>query len=228
VTTSNKRTSAKLQPLKVEETFDFISGDAIIWGKVPVKGQDDNGDWVVKGYRDQWIARILLRPDGTEHIHFYCHTQEEARKVFIQAFLTHRKDMLKRIYACASMSWGLQHPDWMKPVVVFLDPPGAEKTTKPSCWVKPYDYTDKDGEPSNFRGPYGLEFEELADDNDPAIWLQGRRVKVGDVADLQVDTTLADEELSFVEKVASISERQAWASAVRAGELPGFSDIYTG
>ena len=123
MTTSRTRTSAKLQPIPVADTMDFISGDAVIWGKVPKWKRDDDGQWVQNGTRHQWIARFLRGPDG-EHIHFYCATIEEARKIYVEGFLTHRKDMLARINACVSMSFGLQS-EWMKPVVVFLDPPNA-------------------------------------------------------------------------------------------------------
>ena len=226
MTTSRTRTSAELQHIPVADTMDFISGDAVIWGKVPKWKRDDDGQWVQNGTRHQWIARFLRGPDG-EHIHFYCATIEEARKIYVEGFLTHRKDMLARINACVSMSFGLQS-EWMKPVVVFLDPPNAKKTTKPWVFVKPYDYEDKHGNLNRFRGPYGLQVEAFDSNPGPRIYLQGRYVDPSEVSDLQIDTTLNDAELSYVEKVAGRADKIAWANAVRAGELPGFYDPYTG
>ena len=226
MTTSRTRTSAKLQQIPVADTMDFISGDAVIWGKVPKWKRDDDGHWVQNGTRHQWIARFLRGPDG-EHFHLYCNSIEEARKIYVEAFLTHRKDMLKRINACVSMSFGLQS-EWMKPVVVFLDPPNAKKTTKPWVFVKPYDYEDKNGNLNRFRGPYGLQVEAFDSTPGPRIYLQGRYVDPSEVSDLQIDTTLNDNQLSYVEKVAARADKVAWANAVRAGELPGFFDPYTG
>lgn len=226
MTTSRTRTSAKLQHIPVADTMDFISGDAVIWGKVPKWKRDDDGHWVQNGTRHQWIARFLRGPDG-EHFHLYCNSIEEARKIYVEAFLTHRKDMLKRINACVSMSFGLQS-EWMKPVVVFLDPPNAKKTTKPWVFVKPYDYEDKNGNLNRFRGPYGLQVEAFDSTPGPRIYLQGRYVDPSEVSDLQIDTTLNDNQLSYVEKVAARADKVAWANAVRAGELPGFFDPYTG
>ena len=228
MTTSRTRTSAKLQHIPVADTMHFIAGDAVIWGKVPKWKRDDEGQWVQDGYRHQWIARFLYDPDaGAEHFHLYCHSIEEARKIYVEAFLTHRKDMLKRINACVSMSFGLQS-EWMKPVVVFLDPPNAKKTTKPWVFVKPYDYEDKNGNLNRFRGPYGLQVEAFDTTPGPRIYLQGRYVDPSEVSDLQIDTTLNDNQLSYVEKVAARADKVAWANAVRAGELPGFFDPYTG
>ena len=51
-----------------------------------------------------------------------------------------------------------------------------------------------------------------------------RHVEAGDVSDFQVDTTLNEDELSYVEKIAMLADKKAWAAATRAGELPGFTE----
>lgn len=59
---------------------------------------------------------------------------------------------------------------------------------------------------------------------EPSIWLQGRKVEVGEVSDLQVDTTLNENELSYVEKIAMLADNKAWTAATLAGEVPGFTE----
>ena len=79
------------------------------------------------------------------------------------------------------------------------------------------------GRPSaNQVGPFWIKAAPKV--SEPSIWLQGRKVEVGEVSDLQVDATLNENELSYVEKIAMLADRKAWTEATRAGEVPGFTE----
>tara|TARA_R110000744_G_scaffold162422_2_gene279049 strand:- start:4296 stop:4943 length:648 start_codon:yes stop_codon:yes gene_type:complete len=79
------------------------------------------------------------------------------------------------------------------------------------------------GTPSaNQVGPFWIKAKPKA--YEPSIWLQGRKVAIGDVGDAQIDTNLNEDELSYVEKIAMLADKKAWAAATRAGELPGFTE----
>ena len=143
----------KQRRLQLEDIQDFIAGDAVIWGKRPKHKRLGEG-WVIAEMQDQWIGRFLRTPDGNEHFHYFCSKKDIARKLFIEAFLLHRRDLAARIAKCDTYSFGLQE-DWMKEPVIFKDEQGfnakADTTIKPWPWIKPYDYEDTDGNESEFR-----------------------------------------------------------------------------
>ena len=218
----NKVKTRKMPRIIHEDAKDLIAGDAIIWGTIP-KYKRTAAGWEFSRMRDQWIGRFLRHPDGSETIWWYCDDYDTAVKLFVHAILTHRRDLIERISACTSMGFGLQE-DWMKQPVIFIAPPGVEKTTKPWCWVMNYDYEDADGNESDRRGPYGLTYKEPEQDDGPYIWLQGRRVNVGEVSDMQVDTTLDENTLTYVEKLAMLNERKAWQEAYLAGDFDAYNE----
>lgn len=215
-TTNRAQRRRTLRLLSTEETSDFIAGDAIVWGKRRKMIQIE-GEWKVHKMIDQWIGRFLRQPDGTECIFWYCRSEKVARRLYLEGISALRPDIAKRIHRCTSWSYGLQE-DWMKDPVIFLDPEGATKTIKPMPFIRGYDYEDKTGEPSSFRGPYGMKFDSFEDeDNEPRVWVAGRLVKVGEVSDILVDATkISSRELEAVESQLSELENQANAYYDRA------------
>jgi|2_EtaG_2_1085320.scaffolds.fasta_scaffold26240_1 hypothetical protein len=224
MTTTDKRAvkPAKKRLIKTDEAADFVSGDALTWGKRAKKVKLANGDWTIEKMVPIWIARFLLTEGGQEHIHWYCLSPEVARSLYWEAIYTLRTDLIKRIGDCVSWSYGLQE-DWMNNPVVFLNQEGQDKQIKPFPFILPYDYEDDEGNTSDFRGPYGLTF---APPEEPGqyIWLQGRRVRVDAVPDLMIDTTLDEDTLTYVEKQFMLHDRRMYRQAVEAGELPAFTE----
>jgi hypothetical protein len=222
---TNKKATRKMPRIILEDAQHLIAGDAIIWGKVPQYKRMAEG-WIISQMRDQWIARFMRHPNGTESIWFYTDNEETAKNLVWEAVYKHRRDLAKRIEACTSWGFGLQE-DWMKEPALFLDPDGfnpkRDKTIKPWPWIKPYDYEDQDGNESDKRGPYGMTFEE-PEPSGTYIWLQGRRVLVDEVSDMQIDTTLDETALSYVEKVAMLNERKAWREAYLSGEFDNYAE----
>jgi len=222
MTTTEERVK-KLRLITPDEAADFIAGDALICGKRRKLVKLATGQWIVEKMVDQWVARFCLS-DAGEHVHMLCDSHRVAKRIYVEAVLEGRKDLIKRFNSCVSWSYGLQE-DWMKNPAIFLDEDGQERRIKPFPLVRPFAYEDKEGNPSEFRGPYGLKFEPREAPG-PCVWIEqtGAYVPVGEVPDLMIDTTLTEDTLNYVEKQMMLHERRMWADAVRAGELPAFTE----
>ena len=69
-----------------------------------------------------------------------------------------------------------------------------------------------------------MTYEEPELTGGPYIWLQGRLVDVGEVSDMQVDTTLDENQLTYVEKIAMLNERKAWRDAYLSGDFDAYAE----
>ncbi len=199
----------------MEDVSDWLSGDAIAWGKRPKWVQNPDGQWRIGELKPQWVARFVKNPrTGEECIVFFCDSEKKARQIYTHAFKQHGKRfIMDRIKRCTKMTFG--RLDWMRPVCLFIDEPQATKTPHP--YVIPYDYYNEDDVPTRFRGPYGTTFGAPdEDDDEPKIWLNsiGQYVEPGEVNDILVDTTLLSER-----DFESICEQQGWLERKAAIEL---------
>ena len=191
--------------LTVDQVAHFYKSDSVTYGFRRVEKIVD-GKKVITDYPIE-VARKLINPQdpGCPNWHFLTNDRATVTKL---ARLLPRSQRPWMNDQRSTYSYGLEK-DWY-----------AEPAFSMSYKVRVKEWTGRPG--PRHVGPFWVRTAKAKAPT--TFWLQGRKVEAGDVSDLQVDTTLNGDELSYVEKVAMLRDRKAWSNAVRAGELPSFTE----
>ena len=208
--TTNKTIALRRRILKpyftpVGEVGHFYKSHTLTHGfrRVALRYNKD----VTKDYPIE-VVRFMVNPQdpGCVHIHYLTNSYETAQRLSMMIPKDRRPWLNDQR---STWSYGLAETWHSEPAF------STSYRTRFNEWS---------GKPSPRQvGPFWLR-NKKPKKSTTAIWLQGRKVEPGDVSDLQVDTTLNENELSYVEKVAMLADKKAWADAIRAGELPSFTE----
>ena len=208
--TKNKEAALRRRILKphfltVDQVQHFYKSDALTHGfrrvTKEVDGKEVSTDYPIE------IARKLVNPQDPTCIHWHYLTDNHSTAQDI-ARLMPRSQKPWMNDQRSTFSYGKEKTWYSEPAF------STSFRTRIKEWM---------GKPnSRHAGPFWTKSEPTK--RTPTIWLQGRKVEAGDVSDFQVDTTLNEDELSYVEKLAMLADRKAWADATRAGEIPRFTE----
>ena len=152
--------------LTVSQVSHFMKSDAIVHGKTVKDG---------KAY-DQVVARVLIDPEtGTKNIHYYTDNLETARRIAMK-MPRHMRPWLNN--EMSTFSIGLQETWHNEPTFIENRHFGIKE------W---------EGKPSSrHTGPYWIKKVKEVSNNptDDYVDILGRMTNVGEVSDIQIDTTL--------------------------------------
>ena len=160
--------------LPVQETHHFMKSDAIIHGKLDTGKLDEDGKPILI---DQVVARILINPDdrNTVHIHYYTNSRAVAGEIAKRLPRSKKPWMNNQM---STFSFGKQET-WHNNPIHFAN--------------RHYGIKEWKGRPSsNNVGPYWIKKVKEVSDNpkDDYVDIWGRMTNVGEVSDIQIDTTL--------------------------------------
>ena len=202
---NDKQMKLRARVLKAALTPEVIPvSDVMGWRK---------SHWVTHGeYRNkkgkliqQTVARYLIDQNNEHvvHIHYLCSNKDTAREI-AKRIPKHHAPWFKG--QRSTMSWGLEK-DWHREP--FIVPAMMAKVNK------------FDNPSDRYVGPFYVAVARASDDK-AYVEIQGVSRELGKVSDGQVDVS-DNGELSYREKLALNARERAWADAVRAGELPSYT-----
>tara|TARA_R110002051_G_scaffold150802_2_gene223343 strand:- start:904 stop:1524 length:621 start_codon:yes stop_codon:yes gene_type:complete len=155
--------------------------------------------------RPQYVAQYLIDQNNPSlvHIHYLCWDKDTAREI-AKRIPKHHAPWFKG--QRSTMSWGLEK-DWHhNPFFV----PGMMATVN-----------KRDNPSDRYVGPYYVAVARAVNDK-AYVEIQGVSRELDKVSDGQIDVS-DNGELSYREKLALNARERAWADAVRAGELPSYT-----
>ena len=161
--------------LPVQETHHFMKSDAIIHGKLDTGKLDKDGNPILI---DQVVARILIDPDsGTINIHYYTDSRIVAGEIAKRLPRSKKPWMNNQM---STFSFGKQET-WHNNPILFSD--------------RHFGIKEWNGRPSSrHTGPYWVKKVKEVSNNptDDQVDIWGRMTNVGEVSDIQIDTSQVD------------------------------------
>ena len=224
----------------VADVMNYMVHHIIVHGKT----HSDRGTY------DQEIGVMLVDPNDRQKVHYHLYTKDPRTVKRIMSMIP--RDYRAWLRDTQLNDKGYDNPGVygnsqgrvieMRSTYSFEEPPWRREPCFFSNVHTTLKHPDKNKQPSSFRvGPYWKikakpKTEEVEEpkpavivhdttvNDEPMIEIWGKKVRPSEVEQILIDCSVVDDSMSYNEKAQRLKVRQAYADAVRAGEMPGFSE----